>query len=127
MTFRMDPNDPRWKLAESEAFKVLSRLQDDDGFADAIHEASLRLGTNVKRRPIRPRSEIPSSSNGRIVLMDIRESGVPVGEAVGMIAEYQHDPRLADYDIRMDGDLYAIVAIPKLDPDQPIIGRRMLP
>lgn len=56
MTFRMDPNDPRWKLAESEAFKVLSRLQDDDGFADAIHEASLRLGTNIKRRPIRPRS-----------------------------------------------------------------------
>ena len=127
MTFRMDPSDPRWKLAESEAFKVLSRLQDDDGFADAIHEASLRLGTGIKRRPIRPRSEIPSSSNGRIVLMDIRESGIPVGEAVGRIAEYQHDPRYADYDIRMDGDLYAIVAIPKPDPDQPIIGRRMLP
>lgn len=127
MTFRMDPNDPRWKLAESEAFKVLSRLQDDDGFADAIHEASLRLGTNIKRRQIRPRSEIPSSSNGRIVLMDIRESGVPVGEAVGRIAEYQHDPRYAGYDIRMDGDLYAIVAIPKPDSDQPIIGRRMLP
>lgn len=127
MTFRMDPNDPRWKLAESEAFKVLSRLQDDDGFADAIHEASLRLGTSIKRRPIRPRSEIPSSSNGRIVLMDIRESGIPVGEAVGRIAEYQHDPRYADYDIRMDGDLYAIVSIPKPDLDQPIIGRRMLP
>ena len=127
MTFRMDPNDPRWKLAESEAFKVLSRLQDDDGFADAIHEASLRLGTGIKRRPIRPRSEMPSSSNGRIVLMDIRESGIPVGEAIGRIAEYQHDPRYADYDIRMDGDLYAIVAIPKPDPNQPIIGRRMLP
>lgn len=127
MTFRMDPNDPRWKLAESEAFKVLSRLQDDDGFADAIHEASLRLGTNIKRRPIRPRSEIPSSSNGRIVLMDIRESEVPVGEAVGRIAEFRNDPRYANYDIRMDGDLYAIVAIPKPDPNQPIIGRRMLP
>ena len=126
MTFRMDHNDPRWKLAESEAFKVLSRLQDDDGFADAIHEASLRLGTGIKRRPIRPRS-VPSASNGRIVLMDIRESGIPVGEAVGRISEYQHDPRYADYDIRMDGDLYAIVAIPKPDPDQPIIGRRMLP
>lgn len=127
MTFRMDPNDPRWKLAESEAFKVLSRLQDDDGFADAIHESSLRLGTNIKRRPIRPRSEIPSSSNGRIVLMDIRESGIPVGEAVGRIAEFRNDPRYANYDIRMDGDLYAIVAVPKPDPDQPIIGRRMLP
>lgn len=126
MTFRMDPNDPRWKLAESEAFKVLSRLQDDDGFADAIHEASLRLGTSIKRRPIRPRP-VPSASNGRIVLMDIRESGVPVGEAVGRIAEYRNDPRYADYDIRMDGDLYAIVAIPKPDPDQPILGRRMLP
>ncbi len=126
MTFRMDPNDPCWKLAESEAFKVLSRLQDDDGFADAIHEASLRLGTSIKRRPIRPRS-VPSASNGRIVLMDIRESGIPVGEAVGRIAEYQQDPRYADYDIRMDGDLYAIVAVPKPDPDQPMIGRRMLP
>ena len=126
MTFRMDPNDPCWKLAESEAFKVLSRLQDDDGFADAIHEASLRLGTSIKRRPIRPRS-VPSASNGRIVLMDIRESGIPVGEAVGRRAEYPQDPRYADYDIRMDGDLYAIVAVPKPDPDQPMIGRRMLP
>lgn len=61
------------------------------------------------------------TSNGRIVLIDIRTTELTLKQMIDRIAEYNEDPRYADYDISMDGDLYAFVAEPKRR-----VGRRSL-
>lgn len=129
MTFHKGRDDSRRRLAESEVLKVLSRLQDDDGFAEAVHESD-RVAAPVRPRPVARRSDGRPVSNGRIVLIDIRTCGLSVKDALERIDGFRSDPDYSGYDIIMDGDLYAVVAVPRsasARSDAPIVGMRRLP
>lgn len=124
MTFRIDPNDPRRKLAEVEVMKILTELQDTGGFGNAI-----------QMEPVPERTAgIPSAPtpcpDGSIILADYRTDRMTVAEVARMIGDYQANPAYRGYDIFLDGDRQAIVARPKvssIDCDGPLIGRLRLP
>ena len=103
MTFRNGRDDSRRRLAESEVL-------------------------TVRPRPVARRSDVRPVSNGRIVLIDIRTCGLSVKDALERIDGFRSDPDYSGYDIIMDGDLYAVVAVPRpARSDAPVIGMRRLP
>lgn len=109
MTFRIDPDDPRRRLAEAEVMRILSGLQETLGFGDPV--------------PGR-------TSDGTVVLFDYGSNGITVSEVARMVGRYREDPAYRGYDILLDGDRRAIVAKPRnisVDSDLPLIGRLRLP
>lgn len=124
MTFRVGPDDPRRKLAESEVMKILTDLQDTGGFGDVVQTEPVPERTaGIPSAPI-------SCPDGSIILADYRTDRMTVAEVARMIGDYQADPAYCGYDIFLDGDRQAIVARPKVvsvDNDGPLIGRLRLP
>lgn len=120
MTFRIDPDDPRRKLAEAEVMRILSGLQETLGFGDAVPKGVV---------PGRA-ADLSHPSDGTIVLYDYGSDVISVSEVARLVGMYREDPRYGGYDILLDGDRQAIVARPRVssnDRDGPLMGRLRLP
>lgn len=48
-----------------------------------------------------------------MILIDIATTQLTLFEVLGRIDQYKMDPMFRDYEIQLDGDVYAIVATPK--------------
>ncbi len=48
-----------------------------------------------------------------IVLIDIKTTELTLFEVLARIDQYKMEPMFRDYEIQLDGDVYAIVATPK--------------
>lgn len=50
-----------------------------------------------------------------MILIDIKTTELTLFEVLARIDQYKMDPMFRDYEIHLDGDVYAIVARPKFE------------